>query len=83
MCEVKLDRAQKLIGGLGGEKTRWSAAAHDLGELYTRLIGRCDPLAAPRMCGGRGKCPGGCVDQADRSTQLHPARHWLQLSAIL
>lgn len=40
-------------------------------------------LASPRTCGGRGKCPGGCVVQADRSTQLHPARHWLQLGAIL
>ena len=27
MCTVKLDRAQKLISGLGGEKTRWSACA--------------------------------------------------------
>eukprot|EP00955_Chlamydomonas_euryale_P086344 364207-Chlamydomonas_euryale.AAC.14 len=24
MCEEKLDRAQKLIGGLGGEKARWT-----------------------------------------------------------
>lgn len=27
MCTVKLDRAEKLIKGLGGEKTRWTAAA--------------------------------------------------------
>jgi len=39
MCTVKLDRAQKLISGLGGEKTRWTAAAQDLGDQYERLTG--------------------------------------------
>lgn len=39
LCEEKLDRAQKLIGGLGGEKARWTQAAQELGELYTKLIG--------------------------------------------
>ena len=39
MCSVKLDRAAKLISGLGGEKTRWTAAAKALGELYTQLAG--------------------------------------------
>ena len=37
MCTVKLDRAQKLISGLGGEKTRWSACAEELGEEYEKL----------------------------------------------
>lgn len=32
ICSKKLDRAEKLIGGLGGEKERWGKAAHDLGE---------------------------------------------------
>jgi dynein heavy chain len=39
LCEEKLDRAQKLIGGLGGEKARWTAAAAELGQLYERLVG--------------------------------------------
>ena len=39
MCTVKLDRAQKLISGLGGEKTRWSACAEELGEEYEKLTG--------------------------------------------
>ncbi len=39
MCTVKLDRAEKLISGLGGEKSRWTAAARSLGELYIRLTG--------------------------------------------
>ena len=32
ICEKKLDRAEKLIGGLGGEKQRWGEAARVLGE---------------------------------------------------
>ena len=32
LCSKKLDRAEKLIGGLGGEKDRWSLAASDLGQ---------------------------------------------------
>jgi dynein heavy chain len=27
LCTVKLDRAEKLISGLGGEKQRWTIAA--------------------------------------------------------
>ena len=32
LCTKKLERAEKLIGGLGGEKDRWSQAAEELGE---------------------------------------------------
>ena len=32
LCTKKLDRAEKLIGGLGGEKDRWSQAAKELGD---------------------------------------------------
>ena len=39
LCSKKLDRAQKLIGGLGGEKDRWSAAASDLQRVYDNLTG--------------------------------------------
>ncbi|XP_024941329.1 dynein heavy chain 7, axonemal [Cephus cinctus] len=38
-CEQKLKRAEELIGGLGGEYTRWSEAAKELGERYYRLTG--------------------------------------------
>ena len=34
LCGKKLDRAEKLIGGLGGEKDRWSAQAAMLGEKW-------------------------------------------------
>jgi len=39
MCRVKLERAQSLLGGLGGEKTRWTAIAAELGEKYKNLLG--------------------------------------------
>lgn len=39
LCSQKLDRAEKLIGGLGGEKTRWSDTAKALLELLGNVIG--------------------------------------------
>jgi dynein heavy chain len=39
MCGKKLDRATKLIGGLGGEKTRWTEVAASLGGDYVNLTG--------------------------------------------
>jgi dynein heavy chain len=39
LCGKKLVRAQKLIGGLGGEKTRWTQAASDLQAIYDNLLG--------------------------------------------
>ncbi|TPX32092.1 hypothetical protein SmJEL517_g04759 [Synchytrium microbalum] len=39
LCGKKLDRAEKLIGGLGGEKDRWSDAAKSLQTVYTNLTG--------------------------------------------
>ncbi|KAM9098063.1 dynein heavy chain 12, axonemal isoform X1 [Sarcophilus harrisii] len=39
LCAKKLERASRLIGGLGGEKTRWSQAADDLQDTYDNLTG--------------------------------------------
>ncbi|XP_008061721.1 dynein heavy chain 7, axonemal [Carlito syrichta] len=39
LCSKKLERAEQLIGGLGGEKTRWSQTALELGQLYVNLTG--------------------------------------------
>ncbi|KAF3842869.1 hypothetical protein F7725_001718 [Dissostichus mawsoni] len=39
LCSKKLERAEQLIGGLGGEKSRWSEMAFNLGELYNNLTG--------------------------------------------
>lgn len=39
LCGKKLDRAKKLIGGLGGEKTRWTEASDLLQIIYDNLVG--------------------------------------------
>uniref|UniRef100_A0A2K5C563 Dynein axonemal heavy chain 12 n=1 Tax=Aotus nancymaae TaxID=37293 RepID=A0A2K5C563_AOTNA len=39
LCAKKLERASQLIGGLGGEKSRWAQAADDLQITYENLIG--------------------------------------------
>ncbi|XP_049583590.1 dynein axonemal heavy chain 7 [Syngnathus scovelli] len=39
LCKKKLERATQLIGGLGGEKTRWNEMAFALGNLYNNLTG--------------------------------------------
>ncbi|VEL42668.1 unnamed protein product, partial [Protopolystoma xenopodis] len=39
LCSKKLERAEQLIGGLGGEKERWTEAAHSLGIRYNHLTG--------------------------------------------
>jgi hypothetical protein len=39
ICSAKLERAEKLITGLGGEKTRWIEVAAQLGVKYTNLTG--------------------------------------------
>ncbi|XP_076448252.1 dynein axonemal heavy chain 3-like [Babylonia areolata] len=39
LCKVKIERAEKLISGLGGEKSRWTQNIEDLTEQYTNIIG--------------------------------------------
>merc|ERR1712054_542091 len=38
-CSKRLVRAEKLISGLGGEKTRWSESSTRLGVEYQNLTG--------------------------------------------
>lgn len=38
-CSLKLDRAQELISGLGGEKERWMEAAHALRGQFGGILG--------------------------------------------
>ena len=38
-CKIKLQRAEKLIGGLGGEKGRWNESSVKLGVSYDNLTG--------------------------------------------
>jgi dynein heavy chain, axonemal len=39
LCSKKLDRAEKLIGGLGGEKDRWTENARVLSDKYINITG--------------------------------------------
>ncbi|XP_063405511.1 dynein axonemal heavy chain 12-like isoform X3 [Mytilus trossulus] len=39
LCAKKLKRAEKLIGGLGGEKDRWTVAATNLQNIFDNLVG--------------------------------------------
>ena len=38
-CAQKLDRAQRLIGGLGGEKDRWAEVSAALAEVFNNITG--------------------------------------------
>ena len=38
-CRLKLTRADKLVGGLGGEKTRWQQASKDLAASFINVTG--------------------------------------------
>lgn len=39
MCSMKISRANQLMSGLGGEKTRWTASAEMYGQMYIKLTG--------------------------------------------
>jgi len=39
MCSVKLERAEKLIGGLGGEKIRWTQSVENLNQQLENVTG--------------------------------------------
>jgi len=44
--QKKIDRGDKLVSGLSGEKTRWEATIIDLDEQYEKMIGDCALAAA-------------------------------------
>jgi len=39
LTEIKIDRAEKLISGLGGEKIRWTQNVKDLTDTYDNIVG--------------------------------------------
>lgn len=53
-CRARLDRAVKLMSGLGGEKTRWTASCERLNVSYNNLIG--DALIGAGSIAYLGKC---------------------------
>jgi len=38
-CNAKLERAEKLMSGLGGERVRWAEICASLGPKYSRIVG--------------------------------------------
>lgn len=38
-CRARLDRAQKLMGGLGSEKIRWTESCASLSASYENIVG--------------------------------------------
>ena len=37
--ELKLERAERLINGLGGEKARWTSQIDELAHTYDHIVG--------------------------------------------
>eukprot|EP00741_Cyanophora_paradoxa_P008927 tig00000142_g8641.t1 len=70
-CELRLERAQKLLGGLVGEKDRWTAAAHALGAQFENMVGdallACGALAylGPFTKPYRDECAAGWLELLD------------------
>lgn len=62
LCAKKLVRAQKLISGLGGEKTRWTMAAENLQKIYDNLLG--DVLVSSGVIGYLGAFTSAFRDEA-------------------
>ncbi len=87
LCKVKLDRAVKLIAGLGGEKSRWTAAAAALGDSYSQLAGDVLLAAAqiaylgPFTSTYRADCVASWVEAA-RAAAV-PCGEKFRLSAVL
>lgn len=74
MCEKKLDRATKLIGGLGGEKSRWTEVAAKLGHDYINLTGAGAARRAAMQPYACTPCHAGCACmRRARSVPQRPA----------
>jgi len=39
--QILIDRGEKLVSGLSGEKSRWEASLIDLDDQYIKLVGDC------------------------------------------
>lgn len=69
LCGKKLDRATTLIGGLGGEKTRWTEVAKILAGDYVNLTG--DVLLGSAFIAYLGAFTAGYRDEA--------CSHWTKI----
>ena len=55
LCSLKLGRAEKLIGGLGDEKLRWTAAADQL-QVSIGVPEQMRTDASFRICSSKFAC---------------------------
>lgn len=53
-CTIKLQRADKLIGGLGGERIRWQATVEQMGKDMINVVG--DVVIAAGSIAYSGEC---------------------------
>jgi hypothetical protein len=60
-CQVKLQRADKLIGGLGGERTRWAATVQQLQSDLHNVVGDVVLAAGERSGGASAGCAARCT----------------------
>lgn len=71
LCQKKLERATKLIGGLGGEKTRWREVRVfvDCSASFASLLGRASlPSLRARSVTDHRRCPPVCPLHAHMHT---------------
>jgi len=79
MCEVKLDRAQKLIGGLGGEKVRWSEEETTLSASLLNVSG--DVLLCAMCVAYMGPFTAGFRDRAMQASRKYVIGKGIKISA--
>jgi hypothetical protein len=84
-CQVKLQRADKLIGGLGGERVRWQATVEQLGADLHNVVGDVlvaagciaysGPFTPTYRCAAGGAPPpaSGSVDKRPEGPAAAPA----------
>jgi hypothetical protein len=71
-CSMKIGRANQLMSGLGGEKTRWTASAESFGIMYVKLTG--DILLCAGMIAYLGTFTPTFRENITRVTELRPIR---------
>lgn len=83
LCSIKLDRAEKLIGGLGGEKARWEEAALELAKAQVRVTQGDDSCSAHTAARLFGPGPPSFLQHGDYTLTLSaPAASQVPLGCV-
>ena len=70
--EMKLERAEKLVNGLAGERSRWEASINDLENLLVSVPGDC--VVAAAFMSYAGPFPSEYRDELVNQTWLHQVK---------